>query len=288
VRKVDFARPAKFSSEHVRRIVRAAETFTRTAAQRLSAELRVAFEVEVLATTQLTWARAHELASDQAVAGVIAAQPSGRLLMSVDGGLMLGAIELLLGGTSPAEVQPRRFTDIDWALGGHIFNRLTTQLGVVWREEFEQDLELSSIDMHPEAVTMASVSEPTLVVSLEARLDGNPHAIELMLPWSTFEPVAERIEAAAAALDSAHGASAAAVRRALGGVGVGVRAEVAALEMPIEALLALRPGHVLNLGAPADAGVTLFAGDVPVHRAQPGRAGTKRAVQVLGPAEVAS
>jgi flagellar motor switch protein FliM len=73
------------------------------------------------------------------------------------------------------------------------------------------------------------------------------------------------------------------VRRAVGGVHVPVRAEVAGVHLPIEAVLALKPGDVLSLQAPADGGVTLYADKVPVHRAKPGRSGSRRAVQVTGP-----
>jgi len=60
-----------------------------------------------------------------------------------------------------------------------------------------------------------------------------------------------------------------------------VRAEVAAVELPIEQVLALQAGDVLRLDAPADGGVTLYADNVPVHRARPGRSGGRRAVQVI-------
>ena len=70
------------------------------------------------------------------------------------------------------------------------------------------------------------------------------------------------------------------VRRAVGGVDVTVRAEVASIELPIEQVLALQAGDILRLDAPAEAGVTLFADKVPVHRAKPGRSGSRRAVQV--------
>jgi flagellar motor switch protein FliM len=46
-------------------------------------------------------------------------------------------------------------------------------------------------------------------------------------------------------------------------------------------VLALQPGDVLSLGAPADGGVTLFADKVPVHHAKPGRSGSRRAVQIV-------
>jgi len=80
------------------------------------------------------------------------------------------------------------------------------------------------------------------------------------------------------------GVAAESVRRAVGGVEVPVRAEVAGVHLPIEAVLALKPGDVLSLQAPADGGVTLYADKVPVHRARPGRSGSRRAVQITGPA----
>ena len=53
-------------------------------------------------------------------------------------------------------------------------------------------------------------------------------------------------------------------------------------------MLALQPGDVLRLDAPAEAGVTLFADKVPVHRAKPGRSGSRRAVQITDRVEEAA
>jgi flagellar motor switch protein FliM len=61
-----------------------------------------------------------------------------------------------------------------------------------------------------------------------------------------------------------------------------VRAEVASVQMPIEAVLGLKEGDLLRLNSPAAGGITLFADKVPVHTARPGRAGSRRAVQVTG------
>ena len=62
-----------------------------------------------------------------------------------------------------------------------------------------------------------------------------------------------------------------------------MRAEVAETHMTIEDVLALKPGDVVRLEGQAANGITLFADQVPVHRARPGRNGLKRAAQVLGP-----
>ena len=105
----------------------------------------------------------------------------------------------------------------------------------------------------------------------------------LLLPWQAIAPLIERVSGREEPAEARSG-DVLSVRRALGGVQVPVRAEVASVSLPIEAVLALRPGDVLSLEAPADAGVTLYADKVPVHRGRPGRAGARRAVQVTGPA----
>ena len=57
----------------------------------------------------------------------------------------------------------------------------------------------------------------------------------------------------------------------MAGVPVTLRAEVAAIELPIDEILSLGPGSVIRLGAQADQGVTVFAENVKLARAQPGQ-----------------
>jgi flagellar motor switch protein FliM len=123
------------------------------------------------------------------------------------------------------------------------------------------------------------VSEPTLALTIEARMDRDSSTLALLLPFSAIASVAHRFSSR----DDLAGEDAgqtAAVREAVGRVEMTVRAEVAAVDLPIEEVLALQPGDVLRLDARAEDGVTLFAGAVPVHRALPGRTGGRRAVQV--------
>ncbi len=58
LRTVDFSRPTKFTTEQQRRITRAVETFCQTANTRLSAELRIPMEFELINVVQLTWSAA--------------------------------------------------------------------------------------------------------------------------------------------------------------------------------------------------------------------------------------
>ena len=283
MKAVDFTRPTKFTSEQERRLGRTLEAFCRTASTRMSAELRVPLELEMLTSTQLTWANAHAQVPSNSTAAIFEVQPIGtRMLLSAETSLLLGAIELLLGGTVDGGVKERRMTDIDQALGRHFLERLLAQLTLIWTDVAGLTLKLETIDQHMETAQMVSVSEPTLSLMMEARLAGVSATLALLIPWSAIAPVINQF----AARDDGSGLrsdeDATSVRRAVGEVEMSVRAEVAAVELSIEAMLALKEGDLLRLNAPASGGITLYAHKVPVHTGKPGRSGSRRAVQVSG------
>jgi flagellar motor switch protein FliM len=281
MRAVDFTRPTKFTSDQERRLKRGLEAFCRTASTRLSAELRMPLELEVINVSQLTWANAHSQVPSGSITAIIETQPIGtRMMLSAESALVLGSIELLLGGSDLGDIRERRLTDIDWALARHFYDRLLAQLSVIWTDLADLELALLQLETHLETAQMVPVSEPTLTLTIEARLNGVSSTLALLLPWRAIAPVADRF-----AQRDDHGAARGAgevdtVRRAVGRVDMTLRAEVAAVELPIEQVLALQPGDVLSLGSPAEGGVTLYADKVPVHRAKPGRSGSRRAVQV--------
>jgi flagellar motor switch protein FliM len=280
LRTVDFTRPTKFTTDQERRIKRALETFCRTASTRLSAELRMPLELEVINVSQLTWGNAHAQVPPRSVSCLVEPQDAPtRMLLSAEMNLVVAAIDLLLGGTGTTAGADRRLTDIDWALARHFLDRLLAQLSIIWSDITDVELAVGGLDMHLETAQTAPVSEPTLAFTIEARMDRESATIALLLPYSTIAPVVHRFSARDDMGEEEAG-QAQAVRSAVGQVEMTVRAEVAAIELPIEQVLALRPGDVVGLGAHAADGVTLYAGAVPVHRAAPGRSGARRAVQI--------
>lgn len=284
VRTVDFTRPTKFSADQERRFKRSLDTFCRTASARLTAELRVPLELELLSAAQLTWANAHAQVPAKSLAAIIETHPlNTRLLLSAERNLVMTAIDLLLGASGDDQVRERRLTDIDWALSRHFLERLLSQLSVIWSDIADVELSVGPVDAHMETAQAAPVSEPTLAMTMEARLGGHSSTLTLLVPHQSIASVAHRFSSR----DDDHrvgddGVQRDRLRRAVGRVDMIVRAEVAAVELPLEQVLALRPGDVLNLDAPAAAGVTLFADETPVLLGKPGRTGSRRAVQITG------
>jgi len=287
LRTVNFARPTKFTSDQERRLSRSLESFCRTASTRLSAELRVPIELEVIASTQLTWSAAQGQLPGNSVCAVIDAHPiDTRLLLSAELPFVLCALEALLGAAPDHAPKDRRLTEIDWALSRRLFGTMLGQLSMIWKDAADVELSLASLEGSTENAHVAPFSEPTLSLTVEARIARTSSTLSLLIPYCAIAPVAGAFSQRDGAALLAEDADAAdAIDSALRGVEITMRAEVADTHMSVEDVLGLRPGDVITLDGQVAAGVTVFADQVPVHRARPGRSGSKRAVQIIGPAE---
>lgn len=282
LRTVDFARPTKFTSEQERRIVRTLDMFCQTAAARLTAELRVPLELEVINTTQLTWSAAQQQLPPASLGAPLEVAPHDtRMLMTAELPFILMAIEYLLGGAPERPPRQRKLSEIDWVLSKRLFETLTTQLSIVWQDLAGQTLLAQEVDSHVEGMQVAAISEPTLTITLESRINRHSSTLALLIPWASIDAVADQIAGRDMRTRADDPRAAALVQAALSGANVTMRAEVGSVEMAIDDVLGLQPGDVVKLASLAADGVVVYAEDVPIHHAQPGRSGARRAVQIV-------
>jgi flagellar motor switch protein FliM len=282
VRDIDFSRPSKFGQDHQRRLERAHETFCRTAAQHLSAELLTEVEMEVLSVDQLTWATAIAQVPQPSISAIVEVQPlATQILMSTELSLVLRLVERLLGGSGTGKVRARELTEIETALVRRILSTLLEQLAVTWDELVGVNFGLLELESQIASIHLAPPSEPTLVLTIEVKLDRTSSTLSLVLPHRAIEKLLPQLSGSQYGEVHVDPAVAGAVRAGMAEVEVEMRAEVASTNLPIEDVLALSPGDVLRFGVPAARGITLYAGQVPAHRARPGRNGNRRAIQIV-------
>jgi flagellar motor switch protein FliM len=290
VRALDFSQPTKFTVELRRRIGRAFGPFCETAAARLSTELRVPVELECSDSSQLTWAAAKAPLAVDSIAVALQVQPiETQMLLNVELPLVLRALECLLGGTPAQAPSERRLSEIDWSLTRTLLDSITTQLSLAWRDLGGLELSVGEVDPEGDAGLFVPAGEPTFSLTLACKIDGLSSTLSLLIPWSSIEPVAEEILGTGGVRSGGDPREAQAIRRGLAGARVLLRAEVGATQMPVEQMLALTPGALLTLDARAEHGIALFAEEVAIGRARPGRRGARRALKLeslLDPADV--
>ncbi|HTA05330.1 MAG TPA: FliM/FliN family flagellar motor switch protein [Solirubrobacteraceae bacterium] len=284
VQPVDFSQPTKFSAELRRRIVRAIGPVCEAIAIRLTSELRAPVELAIADSQQLSWAAAKAQLPVNALAAGLevtdAERSDGRqMLLSIDSPFILRALECLLGGSASMAPSERRLSEIDWALTQRLLEGVTAQLGAAWRD-LGLDLGLAEIDVEGDGGVVAPHGEPTFAVTFDAAIESLHSGMTLLIPWSTISPVAEEIVGMAQRREEADPQQGHAVRRGMARAPVLLRAEIGAVQMPVERALALAPGTLLLLDRRAEEGMTLFAERVPLARVSPGLRGQRRAIRL--------
>jgi flagellar motor switch protein FliM len=288
VRDVDFSRPAKFTQDQQRRVERAHDAFCRSTGTRLSAELRLTIEFEVINIDQLTWSSAINDLPPGSIFAIVGTAPLGtHFVLSAEAPAVVWMIERVLGGSSDGDqgrALQRELTEIELALTRRLFSTVVSQLALTWEELAGLELSLVQVETLATNLQVAPPSEPTLVLTIEMRAEGISTTMSLLVPWRSIEAIANKLTASqyGDALETeTDEATASAVRHVLGEAEVEVRAQVGGVDLEIERVLELRAGDVVPLGSRAASGVVICVEDIPVHRAQPGRSGSRRAVSVL-------
>jgi flagellar motor switch protein FliM len=284
VREVDFRRPSKFSREQVRRLEHAHDGFCQSAASRMSAELRSELQLAVLGTDQLPYGAvmADEVARHAFVAVLRIDQLGTELALIIDMPLAQCLVQRLLGGSAAAfgSVPNPNLTAVEVAVARRAVSSLVEALSGTWLDLADVTLSMAGTSTNPTAVQLVPSSEPTLLLSVSAAIDGIASVITLMMPHRSVEPLVHHFELGASFGGETDVRVQAMMRDAVGGVDVELRVEAGSTRIALADVLALEPGDTVRLKKPVAGGVTLCVGDVAAYQAQAGRNGNLRAVQV--------
>jgi flagellar motor switch protein FliM len=277
IRVVDFRRTVKFKSEHQDRLKRAAETFCRVAATRVTSELRSMASLELMQVEQGMWSRVHAELTPTSLCAALAPDPERPpLIMAVEQPLVLEAVDRLLGGDGRSEIVDRPLTEVDRLIARRFFNTLSYCLGQAWKELCGEEPELQRIMLYEQAADICAIEEPTLVLTLEVKLDRVSTVMAILVPFNAIGALLARIRSAPAPDPS----SGAALAASLSDIAIDLRAEVGDTHLTADEVLALKPGDVIPLGNDLKGAVRLYADTVPLTTARPGRNGRRRAVQI--------
>jgi flagellar motor switch protein FliM len=281
VATVDFSRPSKFTKDQERELRRTTETFARTASASLSAALRTQVHIDdMVAVSQMSWSQAvREDASRFLFAVIEIAELETKMLIACERAMILALVDRMCGAVRATSSSNRQFSDVDKALARRAVGYFIEQLSLVWTDFAELTLSFAGFESDPSTAAIANLDEGTLLMATEVRMETGSYALNLLLPFCAVEHSSRIMAATDYAAATRDPEQTARMQESVRGVDVELRAEVAATRMPAKRFASLSVGDVVTLGGTSGA-VTVFAQDVPLYRAKPGRDGAWRAVQI--------
>ena len=123
VKNYDFARPSKFSKEHLRTLEIIFEHFGRLLATNLPAYLRKSVNVDIVNSEVVIYSEFSNALSNPVLLGVVSMKPlAGNMVMEMASNLGFAIVDRLLGGTGTALDKERDFSEIELTIIERIFS----------------------------------------------------------------------------------------------------------------------------------------------------------------------
>jgi flagellar motor switch protein FliM len=284
VRKMDFARPSKFNKDQLRTMQMLHEAFCRRASTYLSGTVRSLVEVTVTGADQIPYGDFVSSLPVPTFTSVLEIAPLGTNAMaSIDLPLVFGILDRMLGGPGNTTSRVRELTEIEVGLASTMMDRLLAELSSAWSDLVPVEFRLRGIEMNAQFAQIAAASEPSVLIIMELSIGTAAGTLSVCLPYRSIEKIvgdltAHRYFATGDEETVDHREN---LLSGLRGVEMPVRAEIGKAKLPVESVLALRPGDVVPLGRRVDDGVRLVVGNTRTYQALPGRDGRNVAVRVV-------
>ena len=133
VKNYDFARPAKFSKEHLRTLEIIFEHYGRLLSTNLPAYLRKNVQIEVMNSEAVTYSEFTNALSNPVLLGIVNFAPlKGNIIIEIAENLGYAIVDRMLGGKGLPLEKARDFSEIELLILERIFNVAVNLLEEPW------------------------------------------------------------------------------------------------------------------------------------------------------------
>jgi flagellar motor switch protein FliM len=196
------------------------------------------------------------------------------LMVVLDGALIQGLVEILMGGRKTVSTKPdqRSFTAIEQRMIERTIQIVLDDLGTAFGSLTEVSFALNQIEMNPRFAGIARDSDIVLLVRFKIQIERRSGLIDIVLPRATLDPVreqmAQRFVGERGRIDATWEER---LRAQLSTSEVEIVARLSAGKRCLGEVLSWRPGTHISLEATPETDVEVLYGGMPAWRALMGR-----------------
>ncbi len=194
IKNYDFARPSKFSKEHLRTLNIIFEHYARLLSTNLPAYLRKNVQVEVVNSEAVQYSEFTNALSNPVLLGIIDFSPlEGNIIIELADNLGYAIVDRMLGGGGYPLDKVRDFSEIELSIVERIFNICTNLLSEPWANVIQVHPRLLRIETNSQFAQIISPSEMISLVTLNIRIGNIEGLMNICLPYVCLETVIDKL-----------------------------------------------------------------------------------------------
>lgn len=284
VKNYDFARPSKFSKEHLRTLEIIFEHYGRLLSTNLPVYLRKNIQVEVMNSEAVTYSEFSNALSNPVLLGVVDFAPlRGDILMELASPLGYAIVDRMLGGIGVPLEKTRDFSEIELLIIERIMNVCVNLLREPWANVTEIHPRLQRIETNSQFAQIISPGEMIAIVTINMKIGDAEGLMNVCLPFITLESVMDK-------LNTKFWYSNMQVRDEetyqdviedlLEHAPIKVKAVLGKSLISVSDFAGLMPGDIIRVDTNVDQELDIYVGNIRKFTALPGSSGKNYAVRV--------
>ena len=284
IKEYDFARPSKFSKEHLRTLEIIFEHYGRLLSTNLPLYLRKSVQVEVINSEAITYQEFTNALSNPVLLGIVNFAPlQGSIILEMGTNLGYAIIDRMLGGKGEALERPRDFSEIEILILERIMVICVDLLNEPWQNVLDIKPHLERIETNPQYAQIISPNEMIAIITINVKIGDVEGLMNICLPYLTVEDVIDKLNtkywyANMQQYDEVSYADVIEVmiRKAQ----IPIRAVLGQTTLSVSDFSTLQVGDIIRLDRNVEEDFDVYVGNIKKFSALPGTSGDNYAVRI--------
>lgn len=284
IKDYDFARPAKFSKEHLRTLEIIFEHFGRLISSNFPAYLRKNVQVDVMNSEAVTYSEFSNALSNPVLLGIVNFAPlNGNIIIELASNLGFTIIDRMLGGMGEPLDKPREFSEIELSVLERIFTILVDMLREPWENVIEIHPRLERIETNSQFAQIISPSEMIAIVTINVSIGNVEGLMNICLPFITLEDIMDKLNTKYwfSTMQSKDEESYNEfIETAINRAQIPIKARLGSSSISVMDFINLQVGDIIRLDSHVEDELDVYVGNIVKFKALPGSGADNYAVKV--------
>lgn len=118
------------------------------------------------------------------------------LLVALEAKLVFCLVDIIFGGKGlePYQVEGREFTSIENTVIKKVLTMMLDDLKEAWKNVQPVSLQIVRSEVNPQFITIVTANEPVAIMGFELEISGTASGVRICYPYSSLEPVKDKLE----------------------------------------------------------------------------------------------